>query len=224
MAIPYLDTQNIFNQQAHCHFEPFVIDVRATKTLGEFSMNVEIKDEGMICLIGNNGSGKTTLLNLIAGVSHIDSGYIRIDSTDITSVQQEKRNVVLVMPDSAIPNFEVERHLVFGANLKRLPLDQLFINEVKTKLGVTFSGRVSQLSLGMKERVALATALIAKPKAILVDEAFSNIDNKSEFIENYRELAASSNIDILYSTQHSEDSNRADHIYRMESGRALRER
>ncbi len=206
------------------HSEPFVIDVRATKSLGEFSMNAEIKDEGMICLIGNNGSGKTTLLNLIAGVSQIDGGYIRIDSTDVTSVPQEKRSVVLVTPDSAIPNFEVERHLIFGANLKKLPLDQQLIDEVKTKLGVTFSGRVSKLSLGMKERVALATALIAKPKAILVDEAFSNIDNKSKFIENYRELTASSNIDILYSTQHSEDSDYADHVYRMESGRALRER
>ena len=201
-----------------------MIDVKATKSLGEFSMNAEIKDEGMICLIGNNGSGKTTLLNLIAGVSQIDGGYIRIDSTDVTSVPQEKRSVVLVTPDSAIPNFEVERHLIFGANLKKLPLDQQLIDEVKTKLGVTFSGRVSKLSLGMKERVALATALIAKPKAILVDEAFSNIDNKSKFIENYRELTASSNIDILYSTQHSEDSDYADHVYRMESGRALRER
>ncbi len=209
---------------AYFHSEPFVIDIRATKTLGEFSMNAEIKEEGMICLIGNNGSGKTTLLNLIAGVSQIDGGYIRIDSTDITSVPQEKRNVVLVTPDSAIPNFEVERHLVFGANMKKLPLDRRFIDEVKTKLGVTFSGRVSKLSLGMKERVALATALIAKPKAILVDEAFSNIDNKSEFIENYKDLATSSNIDILYSTQHTEDSEHADHVYRMESGRALRER
>ena len=201
-----------------------MIEVRAKKKLDEFILNAKLKDEGIICLIGSNGSGKTTLLNLIAGVITPDDGYVRINSADITRVPQEKRDVVLVTPDSAIPNFDVEKHLVFGAKLKKLPVKQDRIDEVKAGLGVQFSGRVSKLSLGMKERVALATALIANPKVILVDEAFSNIDSKSEFIENYSKLAASSKIDVLYSTQHADDSAHADHVYRIEHGLTFRER
>ncbi len=91
-------------------------------------------------------------------------------------------------------------------------------------MGITFSGRVSKLSLGMKERVALATALLARPSAILVDEAFSNIDSKQEFIENYRDLTNELKIDVVYSTQHQEDSKIADHVYRIEGGKTTRER
>lgn len=201
-----------------------MIEVRAEKTLGEFVLNAELKDEGAICLIGTNGSGKTTLLKLISGITNPDAGYIRVNSVDITRTPQEKREVVLVTPDSAIPNFDVERHLLFGAKLKKLSVKQDRVEEIKAGLGVQFSGRVSKLSLGMKERVALATAMIANPKAILVDEAFSNIDNKSEFIENYCKLATSAKIDVLYSTQHADDSAHADHVYRIERGLTFRER
>lgn len=201
-----------------------VIEVRAQKSLGAFSLDAELKDAGMICLLGNNGSGKTSLLNAIAGILAIDAGYVRINSSDITGAPQEKRDVVLVTPDSAIPNFEVDRHLEFGARLRKLSIDHDLIESVKNKLGINFSGRVSKLSLGMKERVALATALLARPSAILVDEAFSNIDNKLEFIENFRELTSRFGIDVAYSTQHPEDSKIADHVYMIEGGKTTRER
>ncbi len=109
-----------------------VIEVRAQKSLGAFSLDAELKDAGMICLLGNNGSGKTSLLNAIAGIISLDAGYIRINSADITNSSQEKRDVVLVTPDSAIPNFEVERHLEFGAKLRKLSIDRDFLQQVKT--------------------------------------------------------------------------------------------
>jgi len=85
-------------------------------------------------------------------------------------------------------------------------------------LGISYSGKLQKLSLGMRERVSLATALLSEPKLILVDEAFSNIDNRTEFIEQYHRLCSQKGIDAIFTTQFTEDSKLADHGYLMEAG------
>ena len=185
-------------------------------------MDSELKDENFICLVGKNGSGKTSLLNVIAGVYKPDEGYVKINSETITDVSVEKKQVVLVTPDSCLPNLIVDKHLVWGAKLRKRHVEYNEVAEIKKNLGINYQGKVSKLSLGMKERVSLATALIASPKVILVDEAFGNIDNRKEFINAYREFARKSTIDVIFSTQHAEDSECADHLYQMEEGRSTR--
>ena len=199
-----------------------MIEVRVKKKFGGFLLDAEMKDENFICIVGNNGSGKSSFLNVIAGVYEPDEGYIKLGSQTLTSVSPEKRRVVLITPDSYIPHFSVERHLRWGAKLQKREISDQTISKVKKILGIEFVGRMSQLSLGMKERASLATALLASPKAILVDEAFANIDNRVQFINAYRDLTNQSEIDVVYATQHPEDSNGADHLYRMENGRLTR--
>jgi molybdate/tungstate transport system ATP-binding protein len=199
-----------------------MIELKAKKKLGSFFLDSELKDENFICLLGNNGSGKTSLLNVIAGVYQPDEGFVKINSETITDVGVEKKQVVLVTPDSCLPNFIVDKHLLWGAKLRRRQVDLNEVAEIKKNLGISYRGKVSKLSLGMRERVSLGTALIATPKVILVDEAFGNIDNRVEFINAYREFARKSMIDVVFSTQHSEDSKSADHLYQMEQGRSTR--
>jgi len=199
-----------------------MIEVKVKKTLGNFLLDSELKDENFICLIGKNGSGKTSLLNLIAGICEPDEGYVKINSEIVTNVKPEKKGIVLITPDSYIPNFNVERHLLWGARLQKKQVQEEVVSEIREKLGINYHGKVSKLSLGMRERVSLATALIASPKAILVDEAFGNIDNRKEFLQAYREYASKSKIDVVFSTQHHEDSNGADHTYEMNQGRSTR--
>lgn len=199
-----------------------MIELKAKKKLGNFLLDSELKDENLICLVGKNGSGKTSLLNIIAGVYKPDEGYVKINSETITNVCAEKKQVVLVTPDSCIPNFHVDKHLVWGAKLRKKHVGNDDVMEIRKKFGIDYHGKVSKLSLGMKERVSLATALLASPKVILIDEAFGNIDNRTEFINAYREAARKSMIDIIFSTQHAEDSENADHLYQMDQGRATR--
>ena len=192
------------------------------KKLGNFSLDAKVSDEHFICLTGKNGSGKTTLLNLIGGLLTADEGHITLNSKKITNLPIERRHVSIITPDSSIPHLDVDRHLVWGARNKGLNLEDDYITKIKASLGIKFDGKVGKLSLGMRERVALATSLISKPELILVDEALSNIDNHGNFIDAFKNLAAEEKIDVIFTTQYPEDSSRADHHYRLESGKSTR--
>ena len=198
-----------------------MIDVKVKKKFGEFLLSSEMHDSGFVCLTGRNGAGKSSLLNIISGITIPDDGYVKLNSFDITRLPIEKRSIILVTPDSCIPHLEVSEHLVWGAKVKGLHTDEQFLQNVKRDLGINFESKVKKLSLGMRERVALATALISKPRAILVDEGFANIDDPDRFIPAFRNL--SSGIDVIFTSQRSEDKKFAEHHYVMESGIARKE-
>ena len=199
-----------------------MIEAKVEKKLGTFYLNANVSDEHFICLTGRNGSGKTTLLNLIGGTMIPDAGYITLNSRKITNLPIERRQVSVITPDSCIPHLEVDNHLIWAAKFKHLGVEDDYVTEVKTGLGINFGGKVRKLSLGMRERVALASSLISKPELMLVDEALSNIDNHTDFISAFKDLAAKARIDVIFTTQYVEDSSQADHHYRLESGKSTR--
>jgi molybdate/tungstate transport system ATP-binding protein len=196
-----------------------LISAKVEKTFRDFKLEADFGVDGFICVTGANGSGKTTLLRIIAGIISPDVGYVRLNSKDITKLPIEARGVSFVSNESLIPHFDVRKHLVWGANRKGLRVDDKHLNEVKDSLGINFEGRMDQLSLGMRVRVSLATALLSKPQLILADETFSNIHERRDFISAYRELATKSQIDVIFSSQHVEDSAIADHHYQMQNGK-----
>ena len=199
-----------------------MIEAEVKKKLGSFSLDASISDEHFVCLTGKNGSGKTTLLNLIGGILTPDEGHITLNSRIITNLPIERRQVSIITPDSCIPHLDVDRHLVWGAKNKGLNIEQDYMTKIKTSLGISFDGKVRELSLGMRERVAIATSLISKPELMLVDEALSNIDNRRDFIDAFKDLATEAKIDVMFTTQYPEDSSQADHHYRLESGKSTR--
>ena len=201
-----------------------MITVRAKKKLGEFQLDAELHDEGFICLCGRNGSGKTTLLSIISGLVAPDEGFVKIGSDDVTQLPIEKRRIVLVTPNSYIPHLNVDSHLRWGAKARGVEdeVNENQINRIKKALGITFSEKMYKLSLGMRERVALGTALLSKPYVVLVDEAFSNIDNKEDFIKEYRSLCMEHHLDAIFTTQFPEDAYLADHQYAIENGKTTR--
>jgi ABC-type sugar transport system ATPase subunit len=199
-----------------------VLEVSVRKQQGQFALDANIRDSGFVCLSGRNGSGKTTFLRIVAGLSKPDSGAVRVGGKDVTGLSPDKRGVIMVTPASAIAGKHVDGHLVWGARLKGKSVPEERLRDVKQRLGIDFAGRVEELSLGMRERVALATALIALPSVILVDEAFANLHARDEFIEAYRTLTADAGIDVVFSTQDAADGELADHLYLMEAGRVVR--
>src|SRR5437879_9213305 len=99
-----------------------MIEASVTKTLGNFTLNAEMKDAGFICLTGGNGSGKSTFLNIIAGVWVPDAGHVLLNSKDLTRLPIEKRETVLVTPDSSIPHLDASAHVLWGAKIRGIEI------------------------------------------------------------------------------------------------------
>jgi molybdate/tungstate transport system ATP-binding protein len=192
------------------------------KRFARFSLDAAMSEGGFVCLAGKNGSGKTTFLRIVAGLTEPDGGHVKVNGREVTGLPIDKRGVVLVKPGSSIPGMEVDAHLRWGARLRRAEVSEERVATVKKELGIDFHGRVGKLSLGMCERVSLATALLAAPAGILVDEAFSNLHDRGEFIASYRRLATEAGIHVVFSTQDESDGALAQHLYSLEDGRATK--
>lgn len=134
---------------------------------------------GEFCTIfGPNGSGKTTLLNLLAGLTEPDSGTILVDGKKpfLGAVAYVFQN----FKDSLFPWRTVEGNLLFPLECQRLGRKERGkrLQEFVEEFGLTIplNSRVFELSIGQQQLVALARALITRPKALLMDEPFSALD------------------------------------------------
>ncbi|MEW5786673.1 MAG: ABC transporter ATP-binding protein [Pseudomonadota bacterium] len=135
------------------------------------------------CLLGPSGCGKTTALRLVAGFEKPDAGEIRIAGELVArpgfSLAPEKRRVGLVFQDYALfPHLTVAGNVAFGlAHLG--PADRAWrVDEMLELVGLVQEADAfpHQLSGGQQQRVALARALAPRPRLLLLDEPFSNLD------------------------------------------------
>jgi len=152
--------------------EPVIKDLSFTVNQGE-----------TVGILGPSGSGKSTLLRLIAGLEMPMEGSIKIADTSVVNpalfVQPEKRGVGMVFQDYALfPHMTVKDNILFG--LSRIPRKERN-SRLKEMLQLVqmeeFEKRYPhELSGGQQQRIALARALAPKPKLLLMDEPFSNLD------------------------------------------------
>lgn len=197
-----------------------MIEMKARLQVGEFRLYAELQGGGTICLAGKNGTGKTTTLRAIAGLLPIADGFVRLGGKDITKSPVEERDVVLVTPTTCIQHLGVDSHLIWGARLKGIRPQREYVSQVKSELGIDYGGTVGKLSRGMRQRVALATALLSSPRAILVDEAFLGLNDREAFVAAYGRLAKQAEIDMIFSSQDEDDGNLADRLYVLSNGLA----
>lgn len=135
----------------------------------------------LLTLVGPSGSGKTTLLRLIAGLEEPDAGTISIGGEDQARVPPGKRDVAMVFQTLALyPHLTAAENLAFGLKLRNAATADIEarVNETATQLGIKdcLSRRPSELSGGQRQRVALGRGLIRRPKVLLLDEPFANLD------------------------------------------------
>ena len=134
-------------------------------------------------LIGPSGCGKTTLLRAVAGLERASAGEIRIAGDVVASasaqVPAEDRRIGMVFQDYALfPHLDVGRNVAFGLQLLSREQRAGRVAEVLALVGLSGTERrlPHELSGGQQQRVALARALAPRPRLLLLDEPFSNLD------------------------------------------------
>lgn len=144
-------------------------------------ITLDIKEGEFISLLGESGCGKTTLLKCIAGFLEVKQGNIHIQGKSVMNVPPEKRGTVIVFQDLRLfPHMTVEKNIMFPMELQKIPKKVQKETVKKLLENVQLEGfekrKMREMSGGQMQRVAIARALAANPKVLLLDEAFSGLD------------------------------------------------
>ena len=196
---------------------------------GVQNINLEIKKGEIITLLGPSGCGKTTLLNLLGGFLTPEAGEIILDEKNITSVLPEYRPISTVFQNYALfPHFNVLQNVGYGLKYTDIPKGEREAVAKKYLKIVGLEGyeksSVQNLSGGQQQRVALARALVLKPKVLLLDEPFSNLDAKLrvDMREELKNLQKELKITMVFVTHDQEEAlSLSDRIVVMDEGKIM---
>jgi putative ABC transport system ATP-binding protein len=154
--------------------------------------SLEIKENEKIFIFGPSGSGKSTLLNLLAGVIVPNSGDITVLEKDIASLSQNARDKMrgdhigfIFQSFNLIPYLTIYENIILPLKTSKLKSSKIkgdIDGEIKRlashlKLEDYLQKRVTQLSVGQQQRVAVARALIGRPEVVIADEPTSSLDD-----------------------------------------------
>lgn len=147
------------------------------------SIDLEINEGEIICVLGPSGCGKTSLLRSLAGFERPYSGEISIAGKTVfsnkTSIAPEKRGIGFVFQDLALfPHLTVSENIKFGLKSRPKKEHDDICREMLTLTGIEEHGHKypHELSGGQKQRVAIARSVAPHPRVILMDEPFSSLD------------------------------------------------
>ncbi len=171
------------------------------------NLSLTIQHQEIVALTGPSGSGKTTLLRCIAGLEPVSTGSIHLNGQDITNQPAHLRQIGMVFQDNQLfPHLTVGQNIAYSLKIKRTPkkiADQK-VRDVISLVGLNnFIDRtVINLSGGEAKRVAVARALIAEPKVLLLDEPLTGLDAElhERLLEDLSKLLRSRGTTVLHVT------------------------
>jgi iron(III) transport system ATP-binding protein len=146
-------------------------------------ISFDVKKGEIVAIIGESGSGKSTLLRILAGLEVPQKGTILLDGKVLNSdhffVKTEHRKIGMVFQNYALfPHMNVKDNILFGMKdiVKKERMERLEEMLSLVHLSHKKNAYPHELSGGQQQRIALARSLARKPKLLLLDEPFSNID------------------------------------------------
>ncbi len=163
--------------------------VEGQKVLKNFSLDV--KPGQRIALVGATGSGKTTVVNLLMRFYDVDSGEILLDGVNINDIPKEdlRNTIAIVLQDTVLFKDTIENNLKYGAEdatfdeVKQagiLSNSNYFIKNLTNKYDTVLSEGGSNLSQGQRQLLSIGRAILADPKILILDEATSSVDTRTE--------------------------------------------
>lgn len=185
-----------------------------------------------IALVGATGSGKTTVVNLLMRFYDIDSGSILINNQDIRDISREslRRNAAIVLQDTVLFTDTIKNNLKYGnENATESQLETAsqmsrcteMIRMLPQGYDTVLTGSGANISQGQRQLLAIARAFVADPKILILDEATSNVDTRTEkAIQDAMQLVMKNRTSIIIAHRLSTIKD-ADIIVVMDKGRIV---
>jgi ATP-binding cassette subfamily B protein len=154
-------------------------------------LTLEAKPGEIVALVGPTGAGKTTLVNLLTRFYEIDTGQICIDGTDIRQIKKDdlRQQLGLVLQDTFLFSASVMDNIRYGRldatdeeviEATRMADADHFIQKLPQGYQTILSERASNLSQGQRQMLSIARAILADPSILILDEATSSVDTRTE--------------------------------------------
>ena len=156
-----------------------------------FDFNLDVKPGEKIALVGATGSGKTTVVNLLMRFYDIDSGEILIDGVNIKDISRDelRHNTAIVLQDTVLFSDTMEKNIKYARmdasdeemlHAARMSNSSHFIERLPKKYKTFLKQAGASLSQGERQLLAIARAVLADPKILILDEATSSVDTRTE--------------------------------------------
>ena len=190
-------------------------------------VDLSVHEGEILCLLGSSGSGKSTLLRIIAGLEKAGKGQILWQKEPIDEIPVHLRNFGLMFQDYALfPHLDVFSNIAFGLRMHAMTAEKITsrVKQVLRLVGMSSfeSRRVSDLSGGEQQRIALARALAPEPRLMMLDEPLGALDKKmkDELSRELRSLLHQLRIPSIYVTHDQQEAfNIADRLAILHEGR-----
>ena len=154
-------------------------------------LDLWVKPGQKIAIVGATGSGKTTIVNLLTRFYEVDGGVITIDGRDITTIPKERlrRSIAIVLQDTVLFSDTIRNNIKYGRAdatdeemeaAARLAKADRFIERLPDGYDTVLAEGGSNLSQGQRQLLSIARAVLADPKILILDEATSSVDTRTE--------------------------------------------
>ena len=192
--------------------------------------NLNVKRGQRIALVGATGSGKTTIVNLLTRFYDIDSGSIKLDGIDIRDIPKEdlRSKIAIVLQDTVLFSDTIANNIRYGRldadmeDVKRAAATakaDVFIERLPEGYDTLLSESGSNLSQGQRQLLSIARAVLADPSILILDEATSSVDTRTELHIQEAMLALMENRTSLIIAHHLSTIRTCDKIIVMDNGR-----
>jgi len=156
-------------------------------------MNIDVKPGQTIAIVGPTGAGKTTLVNLLMRFYDLDSGQILVDGMDIREMRRGdlRRMFGMVLQDTWLFNGTIRENIAYGReNATEAEIVQAavasqadhFIRTLPESYDTVLNQDATNLSQGQKQLLTIARAVLADPEVLILDEATSSVDTRTEIL------------------------------------------